>query len=172
MDSPGVVQDVLSQSSSQTATQQQYVRPSGVFSQSLGFPRYRRKELAAHMMEEVVTEVMDRVKVNAILKDCQPKIRRYLLERLRGEEDRRRMLEKQRSQQEAWKERWRKLEEEVTKELDALREYEHLLGDEELEGSVEDDLMVTDDMERCIWSSWRLQRCTRRWRWMWRREST
>ena len=108
---------------------------------------YRQKEMATNMVEDVVEEVMDRAMVNQILRECQPRVKVYLLDRLKKEEDRRKMLDKQRMQKDAWKIRWRKLEEEISRELKALKEYEHLLGDSDLNESFEEIQMMTDDME-------------------------
>ena len=108
---------------------------------------YRQKEMAVNVMEDVVAEVVDRALVNKILRECQPRIKMHLLDRLKKEEERRRMLDKQRKQKEAWQERWRKLEEEISKELDALKEYEHLLEENDLNDSLEEIQMLKDDME-------------------------
>ena len=108
---------------------------------------YRKKELAVKIVEEVVVEVMDRVEVNFILGNCDMRMKKHLLDRLRREEERERMLEKQKRQRDAWKERWERLEIEMALELQALQEYEHLLDDMEYDEYPEGTPMVTEEAE-------------------------
>ena len=88
---------------------------------------YRDKELIMNLLDEMMTDVGDKVMVNSILEECGEGVKIQFLERLRREEERRKMLEKQKEQKEAWKRKWEKLEREITMELKALEEYEHLL---------------------------------------------
>ena len=108
---------------------------------------YRKKEVAVTMIEEMITDVMDRVVVNSILGECEPRVKKHLLERLRKEEEKGRMIEKQKMQKEAWKEGWERLKTEIALELKALEEYEHLLDDVEFEEYPEGTPMITEEAE-------------------------
>ena len=67
--------------------------------------KYRSKEMSICLLEEVMVDVWEEVAVNSLfinVKSFGSGVRRQLMERLRREEERNRMLERQSEQKKAW----------------------------------------------------------------------